>query len=112
LTGAELLHPDFEQLKADGTEPEHVILYKLLSLFGPAPPELLALIDDEYWTELLTALSEVVIEEDPGTRFAQWQQGQLPNIDHRTKDLILKMTNLSPLKRATIDEILNDPWWK
>jgi len=54
----------------------------------------------------------VVIEEDPGTRFAQWQQGQLPNIDHRTKDLILKMTNLNPLKRANIDEILNDPWWK
>ena len=69
ITGAEVFHPDFEQLGKDAVEPEHVILYKLLSMFGPAPQELLACIDDEYWNELLSALSEVVIEEGPLQRF-------------------------------------------
>jgi len=62
----ETLHPDFEQLKKDGTEPEQVILYKLLSMFGPASPELIAHVDDQYGGELLAALSRVVEEEDPG----------------------------------------------
>jgi hypothetical protein len=67
----EALHPDFDQLKEDGTEPKHVLLYKLLSMFGPAPPELIAHVEDEYWGELLTALLQVVADEGPSVCLEQ-----------------------------------------
>ena len=108
----ETLHPDFEHLKDEGTEPEQVILYRLLSMFGPVPFELIAHINDEYWGELLTALSEAVAEEDPSVRFAQWKEKDFPNLNLETKRMILRMTNLDPKKRATMEQIMEDPWWK
>lgn len=112
VTGVETLHPDFEQLKKEGTEPEQVILYKLLSIFGPLPRELITHVNDEYWGELLKALSQVVAGEDPSGRFEQWQENLFPNLDPETKRVISRMTNLDPKKRATMDQILEDPWWK
>jgi serine/threonine protein kinase len=111
ITGVETLHPDFEQLRKEGTEPEHVILYKLLSIFGPLPPELITHVNDEYWGELLTALSQVIANEDPKKHFEHWEEKNLPNLNSETKRVILRMTNLDPKKRATIDQILEDPWW-
>lgn len=111
ITGVETLHPDFEQLKKEGTEPEQVILYKLISIFGPLPPELSKHVDDEYWGELLTALSQVVADEDPSGLFEQWAENVFPNLDPETKRVISRMTNLDPKKRATMDQILEDPWW-
>lgn len=107
----ETLHPEFEHLKDEGTEPEQVILYRLLSMFGPVPFELIAHINDEYWGELLTALSEAVAEEDPIVRFAQWKEKDFPNLNLETKR-ILRMTNLDPKKRATMEQIMEDRWWK
>jgi serine/threonine protein kinase len=104
----ETLHPDFQQLKEEGTEPEHVILYKLLSMFGPAPPELITHVNNRYWGDLLTALSRVVEEEDPRVRFKQWEETEFLNLNPETKRIILRMTNLDPNKRATIDQILED----
>lgn len=112
IISAETLHPDFEQLRKDGAEPEHVILYKLLSFFGPAPPELITHVDDKFWGELLTLLSEVVADEGPSERFEQWKENDFPNLDPEAKRLISRMTNLDPKKRGTMDEILEDPWWK
>ncbi|KAL9023222.1 MAG: hypothetical protein Q9196_007330 [Gyalolechia fulgens] len=112
ITGAETLHPDFEHLKAEGVEPEQVILYKLLSMFGPVAFELIAHIQDEYWGELLTGLSEVAAEEDPIVRFAQWEETVFPNLNLESKRMILRMTNLDPKKRATMEQIMEDPWWK
>lgn len=107
----ETLPPDFQQLREEGTEPEHVVLYKLLSMFGPVPPGFIAHMNDEYCVELLTALSEAVAEEDPSVRFKQWEESTFPNLDHETKRMILRMTDLNPKNRATIDQILEDPWW-
>ncbi len=112
ITGVETLHADFEQLKKEGTEPEQVILYKLLSIFGPLPPELITHVDDEYWGELLTALSQAVADEDPSGLFEQWEENVFPNLDPETKRVVSRMTNLDPKKRATMDQILEDPWWK
>ena len=107
-----MLHPDFEHLKEEGTEPEQVILYRLLSMFGPVPSGLIAHIDDEYWGELLTALSEAVAEEDPSMRFAQWKEKDFPNLNFETRRMILRMKNLDPKKRATMEQIVEDRWWK
>lgn len=114
MTGIETLHPDFEQLEEDGVEPEHVVLYKLLSMFGPAPAELIRHVDDGYSAELLTALSRAVQEEeeeDPSLRFEQWKETEFPNLTPETKRVILRMTDLDPKRRATIGQILDDPWW-
>lgn len=111
ITGVETLHPDFEQLKKEGTEPEQVILYKLISIFGPLPSELITHINDEYWAELLTALSRVIADEDPSEHFQHWEERVFPNLDTETKRVILMMTNLDPKKRATMDQILEDHWW-
>ncbi|KAK5093980.1 hypothetical protein LTS08_008764 [Lithohypha guttulata] len=112
VTGVEALHPDFEQLQKEGTEPDQVIWYKLLSVFGPLPPELVTHVNDEDWGELFTALSLVVAHEDPSARFEQWGKDVFPNLDPETKRVLSRMTNLDPKRRATMDEILEDPWWK
>ena len=107
----ETLHPDFQQLKEEGTEPEQVVLYKLLSMFGPVSSELILHVNDGYWNELLTALSQAAAEEDPSVRFRQWEETDFPNLNPETKRMILRMTNLNPKKRATMDQILEDRWW-
>lgn len=112
ITGAETLHPDFDELKEQGLEPELVILSKMLSMFGPSPPGLITHVNDEYWSEMLTGLSQLVEAEDPNERFEQWEDPNLPNLDSETKTVIMKMTNLDPEKRPTIDQVLEDPWWK
>ncbi|ETI26444.1 hypothetical protein G647_03221 [Cladophialophora carrionii CBS 160.54] len=112
ITGVEALHPDFEQLKKDGVEPEQLILYQLLSMFGPAPPGLIAHVNDEYWGELSRVLSDVVAGEDPSIRFEQWDEGILPNLNAQAKRVILKMTELDPIKRPTMSCILGDPRWE
>jgi serine/threonine protein kinase len=111
ITGAETLHPDFEQLEKEGTEPEMVILYKLLSMFAPVPPELITHVNDEYWGELITAFAQAMAEEDPSCRFEQWEESTFPNLDTEAKRVVLSMTNLDPKKRATMDQVLDDPWW-
>lgn len=45
-------------------------------------------------------------------RFEQWEENDFLNLDPDTKRIILRMTNLDPKRRATMDEILKDPWWK
>ncbi|KAL9131777.1 MAG: hypothetical protein Q9217_000382 [Psora testacea] len=112
ITGVETLHPNFEQLKKEGNEPEQVILYKLLSIFGPLPPELITHVNDEYWGELLTALSLVVADEDPSRHFEQWEENVFPNLNTETKRLISRMTNLDPKKRATMEQVMEDHWWE
>lgn len=99
----ETLHPEFEYLKDESTEPEQAILYRSLSKFGPVPFELIAHINNKYWGELLTALSEAVAEEDPSMHFA---------VNLETKRMILRTTNLDLKKRATMGQITENPWWK
>ena len=74
ITEAETLHPDFEQLEREGTEPEHVIMSKLLSMFGPLPWELVTHVDDDFWVELMTVLAQLVAQEDPGEHLSQWDE--------------------------------------
>ena len=81
-------------------------------MFGPVPTELIAHVDNEYWGDLLTALSQMIIDEDPSGHFENWEENLLPNLDTETKRVISRMTNLDPQKRATMDQILEDAWWK
>jgi hypothetical protein len=75
------LRVNFERLMKEGTEPEHVILYKILSMLGPLPPGLITHVSDEHWGELLTVLSNVAADEDPSKHFQQWEESAFPNLD-------------------------------
>ena len=77
-------------------------------MFGPVSPELIKHVHDGYWDELLTALSQVAVEEDPSVRFEHWEDTDFPNLNSETKRMILRMTNLDPIKRATMDQVLED----
>ena len=50
--------------------------------------------------------------DDPSMRFNQWKEEVFPNLDTETKKVISRMTKLNPAERATMTEILRDPWWR
>lgn len=110
MTGMETLHPDFEELREAGVEPELEILSRLITFFGPVPSELVTHVNDEKWARILIELSEATAG-DSSMRFSQWKEDDFPNLDAETKRVISMMVNLNPAERATISQVLSDPWW-
>ncbi|KAJ9301189.1 hypothetical protein DTO271G3_1324 [Paecilomyces variotii] len=110
ITGIETLHPDFNELREAGIEPELEILSRLITFFGPVPPELVAHINNERWGNILMELSEATAS-DPSMRFGEWKEDAFPNLTPATKRMISQMTKLNPAERATMSQILKDPWW-
>jgi hypothetical protein len=102
------LHFDFAELD---TEPEVVVLFKLLSTFGPLPDPLIKHVDDTKAGELLSDLWQAVKENDVNGNLADWTEDMFPNLTDEAKRLILRMTNLDPAKRATMSEIVKDSYW-
>ena len=51
-------------------------------------------------------------DEDQRMPFEQWDEKAFPNLDLEAKRMILKMTDLDPKQRVTMDRILEDPWWE
>nr|KMM70901.1 hypothetical protein CPAG_07210 [Coccidioides posadasii RMSCC 3488] len=113
ITGVETLHPDFEQLKRDMIEPELEIMGRLISFFGPVPDELVTHVNNENWGQIMMAISEGTFDGGPvgPGRIEKWEEKDYPNLDSKTKRFLCRMTNLSPLKRATMEELMEDPWW-
>lgn len=108
ITGAQCFHPDFEALDI---EPESVILFKLLSAFGPLRDALIKHANDEKAGALLEGLWQAITEDESNESFEQWSQEMFPNLDNEAKRLILRMTNLDPAKRALMSDIVMDPYW-
>ncbi len=109
-----LVLKDFKALAKNGVMPEQEILHRHLLYFGPLPDGLLQQIKDESWCDALKKLSEmaeVTANDDPGVRFEQWGEDVAPNLSPEAKSMISRMTNLNPAARATIDEVLEHPWW-
>lgn len=104
----EWLHADFASLEV---EPESVILFKLLSAFGPLPDALVEHVDDVESGELLRALWQAIAEDETNETFDSWSSEIFPNLDSEAKRLILRMTNLDPEKRASMSEIMADTYW-
>jgi hypothetical protein len=108
ITGAQCFHPDFEELDI---EPESVILFKLLSVFGPLPDGLVKHVDDEEAGALLQGLLQAIAEDGSNEPFEQWSEEMFPNLDDEAKRLVLGMANLNPAKRPLMSDIITDPYW-
>ncbi|OJD18960.1 hypothetical protein AJ78_01072 [Emergomyces pasteurianus Ep9510] len=113
ITGVETLHPDFEQLKRDMIEPELEIMGRLISFFGPVPDELVTHVNNENWGQIMMTISEGTFDEGPvgPGRSEKWEKKDYPKLDSETKRFLWRMINLSPLERAAMEELLEDPWW-
>jgi hypothetical protein len=99
---------DFAELD---TEPEVVVLFKLLSTFGSLPDALIKHVDDAKAGELLTGLWQAVKENEVDEHFATWTDNVYPNITDEAKRLIARMTQLDPAKRAVMSDIVEDIYW-
>lgn len=105
---------DFQELQHNNTEMLHEILVRHISYFGPLPEGLLQQVDDKVWCSILQAASRIaeeVINDDPNMRFEQWPEELAPNLTPGAKSMISKMMNLDPAARATINDVLENPWW-
>lgn len=88
-----------------------MILFKLLSAFGPLPDALITHVNDEKDGAILKGLWQAITEDESNDRFERWSEEMFPNLDDEAKRLILRMTNLDPAKRALMSDIVMDPYW-
>jgi len=92
-------------------EPELVILFKLLSAFGPLPDALVEHVNDDESGVPLKGLWQAIAEDESNEAFEQRSQDIYPNLENEAKRLILRMTNLDPAKRALMSDIVMDSYW-
>ncbi|KAH9216395.1 kinase domain-containing protein [Leptodontidium sp. 2 PMI_412] len=113
ITTQEKLHPNFQELDQQGTPHREALMIILLAYFGPVPQELITHINDEVWAERITKFAESLEGMGLGEteRLENWPQEEQPDLDFETKRFISRMTNLDPAKRATMEEVMADPWW-
>lgn len=91
------------------------ILLRQFISFGPLPTELLEHVNDEEGSKVMKMASEIsdgIVSEQPGSRFDEWPNGSMEHLDSGARDLISQMTKLDPATRATIDKVLEHPWWQ
>ena len=103
-----------QQPKENGMPPEQEIVVRHFMYFGPLPDGLLRHVNDEKWTALFQAASEIAeteAAEDPACRFERWSVDDAPHLTSEAKEMIIKMVRLDPTRRASIDEVLESPWW-
>lgn len=102
------------EMKEHGVSPEQEIVVRHFMYFGPLPEGLLRHVDDENWTTLFKAASEIAETEaakDPDCRFELWSVSEAPHLTPEAKDMISKMTRLDPAQRVGIEEVLEHSWW-
>jgi hypothetical protein len=88
-----------------------VVLFKLLSMFGPLPDALVQHVGEEKNGEVLTGLWQVITENEVNGSFADWSEDVFPNLNDEAKRLILRMANLDPARRAPMSDIIKDTYW-
>lgn len=112
-----MLIPDDEtikQMKENRIPPEQEIVVRHLMYFGPLPGGLLKHVNDEKWTKLFRAASEIAeteAAEDPDCRFERWSVDDAPHLTSGARNMITTMTRLDPAQRARIEKVLQHPWW-
>ncbi|KAF1840645.1 kinase-like protein [Cucurbitaria berberidis CBS 394.84] len=109
--GSFLLLNNYQELLKHGIKLEQEIITRHFTFFGPVPEGLLKQVNDEDWCNALkgaSAMAEETVKEQPELRFEQWGEGLGP----AALDMISGMTNLDPMARSTIDQVLTHRWWQ
>lgn len=102
----------FEREKLEeGVLPEIEVLERMISYFGPVPEGLLEHINQDHWCIALIQLSRSFNEANPAKPFSLWSEQGFQHLDSHFKRLVGRMMDLDPAKRATVNELLKDPWW-
>jgi hypothetical protein len=87
----------------------------LLCAFGPPLDALIKHVNDEEAGTLLKDLWNEITELELQEPFEQWfgetNPKNFPNINE-AKQLISRMTNLDPAKRAVMSDVMMDPYWR
>ncbi|KAF4625330.1 hypothetical protein G7Y89_g12842 [Cudoniella acicularis] len=112
LTSREIMAVDHEELREREVEPEIEVLGRDIVYFGLLSEGLLKHTADETWQTVLVQVAEGVAGADPSFHLSNWQENDFPNIDAGAKKMLCRIMNLDPAKRATINEILDDPYWR
>lgn len=103
-----------KNLRDHGMPAEQEIVVRHFLYFGPLSEGQLNHVADEMWHTLFTSAASIAEEEaidDPDAKFERWPKDIAPHLTPEAKDMIIKMTRLDPAERATIDEVLEHPWW-
>ena len=75
------------------------------------PDALVDHVNSEEAGALLKGLWEAVAEDESNISLEQRSEEIFPNLDSDAKRLILRMTNLDPMKRASMSDIMMDSYW-
>lgn len=103
-----------QELKEHGMPAEQEIVVRHFLYFGPLSEGLLRHVHDETWEGLFkgaSGLAEMAVADDPDARFERWSSDVVPHLTPAAQEMMSEMMYLDPGRRATIDEILEDPWW-
>jgi hypothetical protein len=60
---------------------------------------------------MLESLRHVIANKLPHEPFRAWSEDDFPNINNEFKTLMSRMTNLDHGKRASMSNIITDPYW-
>jgi hypothetical protein len=83
-----------------------------LLFFGPLCEGFLQHTADYTWNAFLRKTAKQLAgPRESINHLPNWQEKDYPNIDAGAKSMLLRIMNFDPAKRATIDEILEDPYW-
>ena len=101
---------DRENLE-EGVSPEEEVLKRMISYFGPVPLGLLKHVDQDEWCTSMIRMNSTFNKSNPAMPFRLWNEQGFPRLESDFKRLVSKMMDLDPAKRASVDELLEDPWW-
>jgi hypothetical protein len=102
---------DYQKLVARGITPEQEILTRHFCYFGPVSRAFFEHVGDEAWSAALKGASEIadaMLRDEPSLRFERWGEELGPEAIR----MISGMTALDPKARLSIDQVLNDTFWK
>jgi len=107
-----------EELQPDvDTGPQ--VMDRMIRYFGLVPDTLFNDIPNQ-WRQILQILNDSYSNEESFEPFSDWGQNVFPilvtdpnfeYLDPSFKRFIGRMMSMDPDKRATVEELLDDPWW-
>ncbi|ERF74133.1 hypothetical protein EPUS_09229 [Endocarpon pusillum Z07020] len=90
------------------------VLERMFRYFGPSPPAFFDHIGldslDKVEQEVLLRLNHFE-QHNKREPFWDWATTGDPSMDEETFSFLRKMLSLDPGRRATMDQVLDDPWW-